>query len=92
LLAKELFDAYRKHKQTQRRMAEVLVHLFEESGSFAQAKERIAYLKDLNLWAPSFSSRLKSAVESNSQISESWGVPQRANALIRKWESDEVPF
>jgi hypothetical protein len=31
-LARELFDAYRKHKQTQKRMAEVLVALFEASG------------------------------------------------------------
>lgn len=33
-LAREMFDAFRKNKQTQRRMGEVLVRLFEESGSF----------------------------------------------------------
>jgi len=38
-LARELFDAYRKNKQTQRRMAEVLVLLFEESNSFKNAKK-----------------------------------------------------
>ena len=34
-LSRELFDAYRKNKQTQRRMSEILVALFEKSGSFA---------------------------------------------------------
>jgi hypothetical protein len=33
-LARELFDAYRTNKQTQRRMSEVLVALFEQSESF----------------------------------------------------------
>jgi hypothetical protein len=90
-LAKELFDAYRKNKQTQRRMSEVLVRLFEDSGSFAEAKDRIGYLEMLVVWEPSFSSRLKSAVESNSQVSEAWGVPERVNALVKKWKA-ELPF
>jgi nucleoside 2-deoxyribosyltransferase len=45
-MAQELFDAYRKNKQTQKRLAEVLVTLFEESTSFAFAKTRIGYLAD----------------------------------------------
>jgi hypothetical protein len=87
VLAKEFFDAYRKHKQTQRRMSEVLVALFEQSVSSAEAKVRIGYLEDLSVWEPSFSARLKAACESNSQISESWGVPARVEALIDKWDA-----
>jgi len=44
ILAREMFDAFRKNKQTQRRMAEIIVGLFEESESFAGAKERIGFL------------------------------------------------
>ncbi len=88
-LARELFDAYRKNKQTQRRMSEVLVGLFEESGSFAEAKMRIGYLEELTRWETSFSSRLKSAVKSNRQVSGSWGVPERVAALARKWAKSE---
>ena len=84
-LALELFDAYRKNKQTQRRMSEVLVGLFEQSGSFAEAKARIAYLEDLAVWEPSFSARVRSAAKSNSQVSGSWGVPERVTALVKKW-------
>lgn len=84
-LAKELFDSYRNNKQTQKRMAEVLVNLFEDSGSFASAKTRIGYLEDLESWDPAFVPRLEAMVESNSQISGSWGVPERVQKLAKKW-------
>ena len=89
-LARELFDAYSRNKQTQRRMSEVLVGLFEESRSFAEAKNLIGHLESLTNWEPSFSSRLKSAVKSNSQVSGSWGVPERVAALTKKWTKSEA--
>ncbi len=89
-LARELFDAYRKNKQTQRRMGEVLIGLFEESGSFAQAKARIGYLEELEMWEPSFSIRVRSAAKANSQIADSWGVPERVAALVKKWAKTGV--
>jgi hypothetical protein len=85
-LARELFDSFRKNKQTQRRMSEVMVALFEESGSFAHAKERIGYLEELEVWDPSYSVRIRAAAKSNNQIDGSWGVPARVEALIKKWE------
>ncbi|SRR6266496_2212008 len=91
-LARELFDAYRTNKQTQRKMSEILIGLFEDSRSFARAKERIGYLEDLTSWEPSFSTRIRSAVKNNSQISESWGVPERVEALAKKWDLSSAPF
>jgi hypothetical protein len=85
-LAQELFDAYRGHKQTKERMAEVLVKRFEDSDSFAQAKNRIDLLEQLDIWDASFSPRLEAAVENNNQISGSWDVPGRVAALIEKWK------
>jgi hypothetical protein len=84
-LARELFDSYRKGKQTQEKMGEVLVELFEQSGSFAEAKVRIAYLEELETWKPSFPTRILSAAQGNSQISAAWGVQQRVDNLIKKW-------
>lgn len=85
VLARELFDAYRKNKQTQRRMAEVLVSLFEDCGSFAAAKARIGYLEQLEVWDSSFVPRLEAALEANSQVASSWGVPDRVQQLAKKW-------
>jgi hypothetical protein len=85
-LAQELFDAYRKNKQTQQRMGEVLVGLSEQSGSFADAKARIGYLEDLVSWDPAFPARIRLAAKTNSQISNSFGVPRRVTALASRWE------
>ncbi len=84
-LARELFDAYRKNKQSQKRMGEVLLNLFEDSNSFQTAKTRIALLEELEVWESSFVPRIEAATESNSQISGSWGVPERVQSLAKKW-------
>jgi hypothetical protein len=100
-LAREIFDAFRKNKQTQRRMSEVLVALFEESGTFAESKERMGFLEELEVWDPSFPARLRAAVQANNQVSGSWGVPQRVERLIAKWGApmadspiteEDIPF
>jgi len=85
VLARELFDSFRKNKQTQRRMSEILLSLLEESESFAESKERMGFLEELEVWDPSFSARLRASVQSNGQVADSWGVPQRIEKLIAKW-------
>jgi len=89
-LAKDLFDAYRKDKQTQHKMGGVLISLFEESSSFAEAKARIEYLEELEAWEPSYPARLRAAAKSNSQISGSWGVPERVATLAKRWAKSGV--
>jgi hypothetical protein len=87
-IARELFDSYRKNKQSQRRMAENLVCLFEDSSSFANAKARIGYLEEIEFWQSSLTMRIEAALAANSQISGSWGVPERVAALVKKWSAD----
>jgi TIR domain len=89
-LARELFDAYRKHKETRARMAEIVVSLFEGSNSFARARSRMGYLEELETWDPSFSTRLQAALKNNSQVADAYGVPARITALIKKWETNRL--
>jgi len=84
-LAREIFDAFRKNKQTQRKMSEAIVALFEDSYSFAEAAKRMGFLDALEVWDQSFPARLRAAVQSNNQVSGSWGIPQRVEKLIAKW-------
>lgn len=84
MLAREIFDAYRKNKQTQAKMSEAIVQVFENSRSFAEAKRVMSYLEELEIWEPSFSSRVQAAVQNNNQVDGSWGVPERVEALIKK--------
>jgi hypothetical protein len=85
-LAEELFDAYRTNKQTKDKMAEVIIRLFENSSTFAEAKTRIAYVEQLDIWRPSFSVRINLAVTNNDQVEGSWGVPERVKKLVIKWK------
>lgn len=85
-LAEELFESYLKNKRTERRMAEILVSLFQDSASFAEAKARIRFLEELQVWDASFSHRIQSAADSNSQIFGAFGVPERVKALVNKWD------
>ena len=48
-LAQEIFDVLRSHKQTQRRMAEILVSRFENSDSFKNAKDNMKLLEELQV-------------------------------------------
>jgi hypothetical protein len=97
-LALEVFDALRKNKQTQDKMSEIVVSLFENSPSFDAAKTRITYLEGLTTWKPGFSKRIKAAAENNGQISSAWSVPERVAALLKKRgekvdkSDDEIPF
>jgi hypothetical protein len=84
-LAHQVFKAYYKNKQTKKTMSEVLVRLFEQSGSFLEAKARIGYLEELDRWEPSFAKRILSAADSNGQINGSWGVSARVEKLAQKW-------
>jgi TIR domain len=85
-IARELFEAFLKNKQTKGRMADALVNLFAESESFADAKHNMGLLEEITSWKPSYSARLRSAVKHNRQIRESFGVSQRVENLIEKWK------
>jgi hypothetical protein len=99
-LAREIFDSLRKNKQTQDRMAEMVVTLFENSGSFDEAKIRMGYLEELTVWKPGFAKRIKDAAENNGQISSAWHLPGRVTSLLKKKgekvdkseSDDEIPF
>jgi nucleoside 2-deoxyribosyltransferase len=86
-LAHQIFKAFHSNKQTRNAMSEVLVRLFEQSGSFMEAKARIGYLEELDIWEPSFGKRILLAEESNGQINGAWGVPARVEKLAKKWSA-----
>lgn len=89
-LSKEIFEVLFQHKQTRRKMSEVIVSLFESSYSFQNAKENMALLEQLVTWNSNYSERIERAVKNNDQINSSWGVSDRVNSLIKKWKDKGV--
>jgi hypothetical protein len=83
-LADEIFDAFRKNKQTRDRMADILITMFAESFNYAQSKTLMTYLDELPIWEPSYPARLRSAIGHNDQVRDSFGVSDRVEKLIAK--------
>lgn len=84
-IAAEIFDAAITHKQLQTRMAEILLTMFESSGSFAAARDHMDHLEKLTHWKPSYSKRIRKAVKDNYEVTHSFTVPDRVEALVKKW-------
>ncbi|HEX2767667.1 MAG TPA: hypothetical protein VHN12_00120, partial [Geobacteraceae bacterium] len=59
-----------------------LVARLEQSDSYAEAKTNIGLLEEVTYWDSSFDDRCLAAIESNSQVKDSFGVPGRVNRLI----------
>jgi hypothetical protein len=77
-----------KNKKTSKRMSYSLMNKFENSESYAEAKENIILIEKLKYWDSTLSDRLKNSVDSNSQIKHSYGVPERISNLINKFAKE----
>lgn len=84
-IAQDLFEASIDHKKLQGKMADIVIDLFVNSGSFAAAKERANYVDRLKIWEKSYSDRIEKALKQNDQIYGSWGVPEQVSKLLSKW-------
>src|SRR5262245_37064526 len=83
-LAREMFDTLGTHKQTKKKMATAVISLFEGSDTFEEAKLRLRFVEELDVWEPSFATRLEAAVKSNSQIRNAWHVPEGVQRVLEK--------
>ncbi len=96
-LAREMCEAFIRNKQTKKSMTHAILNRFEQSHSFDDAKRTMQLLEGIDYWEHQFEERITRAVEQNSQIEHSFGVPDRAHKLIQKWapdtvEPEDIPF
>jgi len=83
-IADALFEILLEHDLTAERMAPAVVTMFENSGSFAEAKQNLEYVKRVKRWSPELLRRLEQAIESNGQIESAWGVPEQVRHLVKE--------
>jgi hypothetical protein len=84
-IAEEIMRQFLTHKQTTRRFTQTLVAALESSGSFAESRRTIGLIERVQYMDQSLLERMEAAVEHNSQVSDSWGVPARIKAVRDKW-------
>lgn len=87
----DLADAIAKillnNKLTKKEMAEALVTKFEDSSNFQQAKDNIGVLEQIKYYDNKIIERIESAIKSNSQIADAYGVPAKARRLLKRLQS-----
>ena len=81
----ELLDILRRHRQTRKRIAESTVAILEESGTFARAKANMELVEKLEYWDSALSSRARTAVQSNGQISKPGEFQRGWNNTYSEW-------
>ena len=86
-LVEELFKIFLSNKLTSDRMLEALVHLFDSSNTFADAKRHMSLLERCPFIPKRLLSHIQFALETNDQINQSYGVPERVKALVARHSS-----
>ena len=59
-----------------------LVHVLEQSSSWAESKKLMDLVEKCRQFAPEALERLEEAAEKNSQVREAWGVPERIKRVV----------
>ena len=91
VLATELFDILRQHRQTRERISQAVVERFSQSNTFQCAKSNMELLERLDYWDSSLSGKAQSAVDSNGQIRDAWGIPERLKEFVECMERKRSP-
>ena len=80
----QIFDAIMVNTESSLKMAPALVYRFENSGSFNDAKVNMEFVEKLTAVPSELLFHLRKAVFFNSQVSKSWGVPEKVDDIIEK--------
>lgn len=85
-LAKELIDLFLPNPVVGPKIVSGLVHQLTESYSFERSKRLISQIRQSPFINSKHIAAMKEAVESNSQVYGSWGVPEQIEELATQIE------
>ncbi len=94
-IASSLVDLLLKHKSTADRMQEALIVGLEEAASFDAAKVVTKKIAGLRHIPTAQLSRMEIAVKKNSQVRNSFDVPERIQQIVQRFKppvTDDTPF
>lgn len=85
--AVDIFESLLGNSNTRTQLSSCVLHRFETSRSFADAKTNFALVSKIKLWDEGMLERLGNSVKNNSQISGCFGLPSRVNFLLSQHTS-----
>ena len=87
-IAKEVFDIFILMPGIGPRITTSLVNDLVNSDSFDQSKHLICLINQSKYVTSKHATMMKEAVNHNSQISKSWGVPEQIGQIAKRFESE----
>ena len=84
ILARELHDLFMLNPTIGPKITSELVRLLSESFSFDESKRLIALIEKSPYLTTKHVSSMQESIEKNSQVSSSWGVPEKIHAIAEK--------
>ena len=84
VLARELYDIFMLNPTIGPKITSELVKLLSESFSFEESKRLIALIEKSPYLTTKHAASMQESVEKNGQVSSSWGVPEKIDAIAKK--------
>jgi len=81
-LSDGIFNTLITHDLTAQHMTDALVHRFENSKQFSEAKQTSQYLSKVPRWTAEQLTRISSAAEQNYENANAFGVPERIREIV----------
>lgn len=83
-IADEIFAALARNETTKVQLSYAVVDRFHKSDTFLKSKHRSYHLSEIQYWNEELELKVTDAIENNSQISGSYGVPDRVKRILSK--------
>ena len=84
-ISKEILIVLLNADKSKQRMVNCLVYSFIKSETYAESKEKIGLIEQASFLTAEQLTLLENSVKDNSQVKNSWGVPESIRALKKKF-------
>lgn len=84
-VATEIFNVLAIDNKTKKKITDAIVYKFENSSSFAEAKNNVGLLEGFSELSSKQIERIRFAEQNNNQINHSFGVSERVKSLLKKY-------
>lgn len=89
-IAKEIFDIFILMPAIGQKITNTLVNDLVNSDSFDQSKRLISLINQSKYITSKHATMMKEAINNNSQVSESWGVPEQISEVVKRFEANGI--
>ncbi|MEY4244899.1 MAG: hypothetical protein RLZZ245_2484 [Verrucomicrobiota bacterium] len=83
-IASEICKVLSRHPTTSVKMTDALINKLEDAWSWDSAKSAMTLLEEASLITEDALQRIEATTESNGQVADAWGLPDRIKVLVQR--------